>query len=385
MVLTAALVAWCLWAQAPAPPAPPSVPRLLEQARAARSKGNLPEALRLAGEALAREPVSREAAALKIDLAAATGDLNLALDTFDDYLTAGGRAERSLLAPVARAELRLLRKNDLSDTRAAALGALAADGDAEARKELERASLDAGRSSAAAADVALARLGDTRAAGRLAERVRQGSLAVRLSALEAIKDLQSSDPSLDTAIAAAIEDKEGPIRASAAQAAGHLKTRTAIPALRRTLNESLPYLVRLSAAVSLHQLGETAGDDLLRQALASGLAEGRTFAARAYTQAEAPVWRPAVEPLLTKGTGLDALNAAELMLSLDAAAANKVLERMTEDPNPSIRARVAKVAARHPAVAPALIRRMLSDPAPIVRLYGAEAALRRDPPASLKR
>lgn len=366
-------------------PTPEPAQKLVEQARAARTKGDIPEALRLADEALDRQPTSREAVTLKIELTASTGALAGALEAYDRYIKAGGAGDRALLVPIARAELGKLRENDLAEIRATALASLIAGGDAAARKELERTTTAGGSSSSIATDAALSRLGDDRAASRLADHVRQGRLSARLSALDAVKTLESAPSSIERAIIGALEDKESAVRAGAAQAAGDLKIRAALPALRRALADPVPYLVKLSAAVSLRRMGDPAGDGILRQALASDIPEARTFAARAYTITEARLWRPAIEPLLTSATGLDALNAAELLLPLKSAAAQLVLDKAVADPNPSVRARAARVAVRQRDITPALLRRLLGDDAPLVRLYAADGLIQPQLPATLSR
>ena len=308
MILVLTLLVWCASPQsakppsptgktapadAPAPPPPPSPARLVEQARAARAKGDARTALRLLDEAIEKEPTLRDAARLKIDLTAASGNLADAFAAYDRYVaTSQGRGDRSLLSPIAKAALRELRGNDLAEVRASALAALAASGDAAAKKELEKAAAGQEAAPSMAVDAALARIGDETAAARFAERIRQGSLPSRLSALEATRDFGTAPPSLARAVLAALGDNDLAVRAAAVQTAGRLKITEALPALRRTLAEPGSYLVRLSAAVSLHRLGDPAGDDLLRQALAGDIVEAKVFAASAFTAAESRIWRP---------------------------------------------------------------------------------------------
>ena len=399
MILVLTLLVWCASPQSAKPPSPtgktapadapappPSPARLVEQARAARAKGDARTALRLLDEAIEKEPTLRDAAALKIDLTAASGNLADAFAAYDRYVAVSqGRGDRSLLSPIAKAALRELRGNDLAEVRATALAALAASGDAAAKKELEKAAADQEAAPSMAVDAALARIGDETAAARFAERIRQGSLPSRLSALEATKDFGTAPPSLARAVLAALGDKDLAVRAAAVQTAGRLKITEALPALRRTLAEPGSYLVRLSAAVSLHRLGDPAGDDLLRQALAGDIVEAKVFAASAFTAAESRIWRQTVESVLATSTGIDALTAAELLLALDSEAAQRAVDHATGDPNPSVRTRAARIAGGQRGAFASTVRRLLEDQSPLVRLYVSEGLLQSERPATLKR
>ena len=384
MILAIALVVWGVSAQ-PAK-APTSPIKLVEQARAARAKGDVKTALRLLDEAIEKQPGLRDAAALKVELTASSGDLADAFAAYDRYVAASeGRGDRSLLSPIAKAVLRELRSNDLIDVRASALASLAQNGDVTAKKELERAAASKESPGLLAVDAALTRLGDEAAAARFAARVREGSMPARVSALEATKEFATAPPAVARAIVGALEDQQAAVRAAAAQAAGRLKIREALPVLRRTLGHPVSYLVKLSAAVSLHMLGDPAGDDLLRQALASDMAEAKVFAASAFTAAEARVWRPTIESVLATSRGIDALSAAEVLLTVDSEAAQKIVENAARDPNPSIRARAARIAGRQRSQFVGTVRRLLEDESPIVRLYVAEGLLQAEQPATLKR
>jgi tetratricopeptide (TPR) repeat protein len=384
MILAIALVVWGVSAQ-PAK-APTSPVKLVEQARAARAKGDVKTALRLLDEAIEKQPGLRDAAALKVELTASSGDLADAFAAYDRYVAVSeGRGDRSLLSPIAKAVLRELRSNDLIDVRASALASLAQNGDVTAKKELERAAASKESPALLAVDAALTRLGDEAAAARFAVRVREGSMPARVSALEATKEFATAPPAVARAIVGALEDQQAAVRAAAAQAAGRLKIREALPVLRRTLGQPVSYLVKLSAAVSLHILGDPAGDDLLRQALASDMAEAKVFAASAFTAAEARVWRPTIESVLATSRGIDALSAAEVLLTVDSEAAQKMVENAAGDPNPSIRARAARIAGRQRSQFAGTVRRLLEDESPIVRLYVAEGLLQAEQPATLKR
>jgi HEAT repeat protein len=186
-------------------------------------------------------------------------------------------------------------------------------------------------------------------------------------------------------VLAAIGDKDLPVRAAAAQTAGRLKITEAVPALRRALGEQGSYLVRLSAAVSLHRLGDPSGDDLLRQALAGDIVEAKVFAASAFTAAESRIWRQTVESVLATSTGIDALTAAELLLTVDSEAAQRTVDHATGDPNPSIRTRAARIAGSQRAALASTVRRLLEDQSPLVRLYVSEGLLQSERPATLKR
>jgi HEAT repeat protein len=323
---------------------------------------------------------------LKIDVTAASGDLADAFAAYDRYVAASqGRGDRSLLSPIAKAALRDLRGNEFGEVRASALAALAASGDAAAKKELEQAATSTEAQSAVSVDAALARIGNEAAAARFADRIRQGSLPARMAALEATKQFSSAPPALSRAIVAAIGDKDVPVRAAAAQAAGRLRIKDAVGPLHRALPESGSYLVRLSAAVALHQLGDPAGDELLRQALAGDMAEAKVFAAGAFTAAESQVWRSSVETVLATSTGIDALTAAEVLLALDSEAARKAVDQLASDPNPSIRSRAARVAGAQRTASASTVRRLLEDQSPLVRLYVAEGLLQSERPPTLKR
>ena len=343
--------------------------------------------MRLLDEAIEKQPTLRDAAALKIDLTALSGDLPGAFAAYDRYVASSqGRGDRSLLSPIGKAALRELRTNEMTEVRASALAALAASGDAGARKDLERLTTSTkGVAPAMAVDAALARLGDDTAAARFAERIRQGSLPSRLSALETTKDFPASPPPVTRAILAAIGDKDIAVRASAVHVAGRLKIKEAVPALRRTLDEPGSYLLRISAAVSLHLLGDPAGDEQLRQALAGDIVEAKVFAASAYAPGESAIWRPTMESVLATSSGVDALTAAEVLLAVDSEAAQRQVDSAASDANPSIRARAARIAGRQPGAFASTVRRLLEDDSPLVRFYVAEGLLQSEQPATLKR
>jgi hypothetical protein len=62
-----------------------------------------------------------------------------------------------------------------------------------------------------------------------------------------------------------------------------------------------------------------------------------------------------------------------------------MVEHAAGDPNPSIRARAARIAGRQRSQFAMTVRRLLEDESPIVRLYVAEGLLQPAQPATLKR
>ena len=69
--------------------------------------------------------------------------------------------------------------------------------------------------------------------------------------------------------------------------------------------------------------------------------------------------------------------AAALLYSADRAAATKVLQAGTMDPNPAVRTLVAELLSREPGLPEAELRRLLRDGIPRVRLLAASGILAR--------
>ena len=371
-----------LQVQPPRPQAPPPIAvrptplpqaqqdALVQRARETLKAGRAAEAIELGDKVLAGAPDNQAAMLVKIDALIALGDGRGALRAYDSFVNATGRDNVDLLATIARAQLKTLAQSTLIAVKVDALEALAAHGDAEAKATLQKQLKDDNTSRTAAE--ALARLGDKAAAKQLVQLASQaqgGQRAEAISVLATIKDAPA-----EALLREALKANDPALQAAAADVAAARGMKSLLPDLRQTAIKGIAQ-GQYRAAVALVALGDAAGRERVAEALASDIPDSRLSAASALRKAGDKSWVPRVEPLLTNPDGLNRYIAAEMLLPENRAAAMKVLHPATADPNPVIRAEVARILAESSLTDLSQLRPYLSDAAPRARLWAARGVL----------
>ena len=356
---------------------PQSAASELEAARGILAAGRLEEALERIDGVLKRDPVNREAVAVKVTALLGPGRFADALGTYDAYAAAANRQDTVLLAEIGRADLKqIIRQPPDTPTLAAALERLARDGDGEARDALRRASAGATSRDAVVLNVGLARLGEQDGVRRLGELL--DSASTPIARAEVIRALQDAGiRGLAPKVAALLTDGEPLVRSAAALAVGALQFADAVPRLEAIFKEDA-HIVRMHAAVALKRLGRNTADVYLAQMLGNETAEVRLIAAEAYQTAKSTQWVPWVRTVLSDRNDLNRLRAAELLACCDQPAARSALSAMLKSDNPFLRGDAARILEGTGLADASMARRMLGDSLASVRLHGAGVALTLD-------
>jgi hypothetical protein len=350
----------------------------VDAARAALTAGHVDDAIAAADRILAKTPTDEDAARVKIDALMTRGDHRQeALDAYDKFQIAAKRGSATLLAPIARGELRALTHNDLPSTQGDALGALAADGDRAARQQLEKLATDpksAASGAAIAADEALARLGDAPAGQRLMAAAAQLDPARRAMLLRDIASIPHAPKPAASLVRESLQSPDPMAQMTAANLAATFGLTELEPDLRQVAANGHP-MVRNDATLALMRLGDAASKETIRKQLSSPVPAVQLQAARAFAAVGEKNWVVAVRPLLGNLDGLTRFSAAELMLPVDRHAALDVLQEGLTDQNPTIRTEAARIMTADGQVDPTLLRKLLTDAAPRARLLAASAVL----------
>jgi HEAT repeat protein len=357
-------------AHAAAQPAASATPPAVAKARAELTAGRARDAATLADTVLATTPANVEAMTVKVDALLALDDRTPALDAYDAWSAAARREQLPVLGRIARAELTALSKQGLSGIQTDALFALAEQGDAAARAQLEKLAWGTPPAGAAwPAMVALAGLGETKARNRLLQSAKESSGSGRAEALRALGEARVTT-GVDALLRETLATRDSMLQSAAAETAAKLQLKALVPDLQKTAREGEQF-AKFVAAVALADLGATGGEALIDAALTSPAADMRLEAARARRARGAANWAETVRPLLEDRDGLTRFKAAELLLATDRPAALKVLTPATTDANFAIRTEVARILTADPAVETPELRRLLRDGAPHVRLSAA--------------
>lgn len=339
----------------------------LARAWTAIAAGRTAEAVAAADELLKTNPRDRRAVTAKIEALAPASPVP-ALDAYEAWLTIVRADDLFLLEPIARGTVEAVASGGDARLRRNALEALARAGVPGARDRLIK---DAG----AAADLALARLGDRAAAARLASapEFEQHRPELRIevlslggtSAIEPLRRLTS--------------DRSGAVRALAVEALGRAGGNAVVEDLKAASADP-EFHVRATANVALARLGDAEATVALDGMLASPVADIRLLAARAYADRGPGPWVDAILPLLGSDEGLTRLRAAELLAPVNPEAVRAALNAASVSANPVVRGEAARVlgAVALTGVGAAdlsALRRALRDPDASVRLRAASAIL----------
>jgi HEAT repeat protein len=291
-----------------------------------------------------------------------------ALSTYESWLGTRSQEEPGVLRRVARAYLyEWGRQTREARVRAAALAALAEDGDAEAQ-----ATLSAGAKSGNDSDLrALAKLGDSGAIDSLAKRLKAGE-GLLLGEIHALSETRG--PRAAAALAHVLADSRPENRAAAADALGQVGDPGAVPRLRPLLDD--PHgAVRVAAAGALFRLGDFSGTPLLLELAASEHATVRRSAAILLASQPDETWMALVRGLASDPDPSIRLDAARLLAPHDPVFARELFDRLMEDTNLAIREQASMVIAEAPESGLATLRKLLRTGAPQVKVRAAERVL----------
>ncbi len=333
---------------------------LLAEGWARLAKGDAEGAAVIAGQAIARQPLSAAALVLAVDADLARGGASAALNTYEKWL--GGRKldDAYALRRVARALLSESTGQESDQpARVDALRALAADGDAAAAAALQRAASSDTR--------ALAAAGDERAVTQIIAQLRSapGGKNPLIAAL-AESGSKAAIPELTTLLG----DMRDTTRAAAADALGRLGATEAIPGLRLLLNDQV-FTVRLKAAGALYRLNDSSGLPFLTDLTQSEHATIRVAAAEQLASQPDGGWQSLVRSLTQDPNPLVRLDAATLIAPYDEALATSVLSALRSDGNVAIREAASAAIVEHVAADVATLRALLGSSDLRVRVKAA--------------
>jgi HEAT repeat protein len=370
LMLLAVGGAWPLAQQPPRPPGAMGVEEAttLTQGWAFLAQGDLERASVRARDALTRSPRSAAALALTVEVAIARSGPAGGLDAYDQWL--GGRAfeEPAVVRRIAAAflkEVAAQAQNPAAQFKAR--GALAEDGDAEARAVLDAA---AAQGNAAEARELAAR-GDARAIRALAD----GVAANMPNALAAIQALgESGSRAAAPVLLAKLADPRSEIRGAAAEALGHIGGGDVLPKLRPLLTEPSLH-VRIKVASALYRLGDASGLPVLQEQAASNSAAARLVAAEALASHPDATWEALVRGLASAREPDVRLGAARLIARFDQPLATSVFQGLASEPNTAIREEAGRTMAASSTDLRTL-RMFLRSTDRLTRVEAADAILR---------
>ena len=336
--------------------------QLLAQARAS-------DAAKVAATVLSAQPRSSAALSLALEAAVVSGGSAGALPVYERWLGKRVLEEPGALRTIALAVLReAARDQPGAAARTAALQALALDGDAQARSELESLRGAGGL----VATRVLATAGDEDAIKELVSGLERAGAAEGVLALEALG--QSGSATAAPAIAARLGDQRSEIRGAAAEALGGLGATDQVPALRALLADRSFY-VRLKAAGALARIGDESGVAAAREFMTHESAGVRLAAAEAMAPRPTDEWKALVRGLLSAEEAEVQIGAARLLAPHDPEAAFAVLHGFASHENPVVRQLAERAAGEIDTRDLTVLRRMLKTTYPIGRVRAAARVL----------
>jgi len=332
----------------------------IAQAWALLAQGDSGRAATLAANLLVQYPRNVSILALAIEADVARTGAMAGLDTYERWLGARKLEDGYALRRVARALLRdALQNHAAGPARLDALKALAADGDAAARSELEKAAFGGNAPEAGI----LASLGDARGVNILVAQL-NSTQGVKTRAIGALAE--SHSPLAIQALLPVLADSSPENRAAAADALGKLRATQAIPRIKPLL-EDKNFTVHLLAAGALYRLGDMSGANFLQELQGSEHAGLRLSAAEATSSSPDPNWQNLVRGLVLDTQPEIRIRAAQLIAPYDPELARTTLEKVLGDENIGIRQLASTVYVQHVAGDFALLRRFLRNADPQIR------------------
>jgi HEAT repeat protein len=315
-------------------------------------------------------------AKVAIAAADAAGRSSEALDTYDRYVTSTKQHEPELVALVARSILRGVAADTASVSRIDALERLARAGDVRGRNQLgaEAGGRNTLMLEGIPADCALARIGDAAAADRLIQRLGDESVREKSGILNSLADAGAKRAA--SAIVPLLGDDNPGNRESAARALARLGTKDQIAQVLAAFESEWHPAMRQTLAMTLHCLGSTAGDALLKELESSRTPEVRLVAVEAYYATKTPRWNTMARQLLRSPSEGARLRAAVLLGAADPAAA-KELATAAASSNIATREVGARLLEAAGSKDLTLLVKLLHDSSPVVRTHAAGAVLAR--------
>jgi HEAT repeat protein len=338
----------------------------------ALAAGRSDAAVKEAETVLKRRPWDRAAILLKIHALTSVAPVR-GLDAYEAWLAARHVEDVGFLEPVVIGILQEIANVRDPDVQRSALRALAAARVAGSQEKLD--ALSPSGDGSLDRDVEAARAGDVTALQRVTGRASTpaGGTVVLAKALAEIGS--AGAPGLLLLLNSA----QPQARAAAAEALGPMKLDAAHDALTKLLQDPDP-VVRMSATISLAQMGDPAALTKADRMLTSDVPDVQLAAARAWEGRPGP-WVEVVRSLLANPDGLTRLEAARAIAPIDPEAARKVLGGALGDANPVIRYESARVLDEAftdglPLTDVVSLRQRLRDPDQAVRLTVAGILLR---------
>lgn len=313
-------------------------------------------------------------AKVAIAAAVAAGKPGEALETYDRYFTSTQKHDPSLLAAVAKGILAGVAAAPASLSRIDALERLARAGDARSLGQLtaEAGGRNTLMHEGIPADCALARLGDEGAVDRLIQRLGDDTLRDKSLILSSLAETGAKRAA--SAIVPFLADENPANREGAARALAKIGSREQIAPVRAAFDAEWHPAMRQTLAMTLHCLGSTAGDALLKQLETNRMPEVRLVAVEAYHATNTPTWRTLARALLRSSSEGVRLRAAVLLGASDPDAA-KELAKAAASTNIATREVGARLLEAAGSKDFTLLVTLLHDPSPVVRTYAAGAVL----------
>lgn len=362
--------------QTPAPQAPVLTDETLVvyNGWAMLAAGDTAKALSYAEAVLAKYPRSIAAASLLVETEIVRGGGLAGLAAYERWLGTRRLEDGYLLRRAARGLLWDAAASP--DVGVAALEYLAADDDPEARARLVRHMAEG-----SAGDTrALARIGNEEAIRRLIDQIEKtpGNKMYQIQALIDSKS-QLAVPTLTKLL----DDRNHPDHiAAAANGLGVLGAKSAIPALRRVLQDgSTTGAARQSAAAGLYKMNDVTGLPLLQKQLTSDDAYVRLGAAQMMVgqpggvQPDA-VWVRVVRELAVSSDPAIRIQASGLIAPYDLELARQTLERGLSDDNTAIRDIAGRLLIENVATDFGTLRRLLHSGSALTRVQAADRILK---------
>jgi HEAT repeat protein len=338
----------------------------------AASRGRVDAALKEADGILKRRPWDRAALMLKISALATATPLR-ALDVYERWVGAGHADDAGVLEPIAIGILNEIANGRAAQLKRPALRALADAKVAGTQDALKALATPPGNE--VEHDIELAQAGDLAATDRL----NRGASAPENATPAIAKALGEIGVAGEPGLLLLLKSQNPQTRAAAAEALGEMESERAREPLK-ALSQDVDPVVRLSATVSLAQLGESSALSTVDRMLAGKVPDVQLMAARAWKGRPGP-WVPVVRALLDNPDGLTRIEAARAIAPIDPEASGRVLGAALTDTNPVIRYESATsidrvLDTKSGGTYLASLRQRLRDPDAAVRLTVAGILLR---------
>jgi HEAT repeats len=330
--------------------------------------GRAVEALTIVDEVNAAHPGLHETLRLGVAAELALGRPDLALDKYEKWIKPNTPEDVYLLADIAQGVLVTLSGLNEPNVRV------------EAAAMLKKAGVDLGPNGPLATpgdvtDIALARVGDAAAIGRLSLSLQKLAGSQAMGAMDALAAGGGARAAM--ALRGMLSSTDPMMRASAATGLGKMKSQADLTALRQLANDPMSF-VAFSAGLALARLGDAEGIRRAEAMLDSGPSDAKVAAAQALGPEQAATWAPKLAALMNDENLLVRVQAAQMLskVGVNAEVTAPVIGAALASPNPVLRQQATIAVAEGAMATPAQLRFFLHDPDARVRLETAKALLR---------